>query len=40
MPPVDFKALSAADFGVPQNRERVFIVGFDKSQFKNVDFDK
>lgn len=38
---VDFKVLRAADFGVPQNRERVFIVGFDKSQFpKGFDFDK
>ena len=25
---VDFKLLNAADYGVPQNRERVFIVGF------------
>ncbi|MFJ8242528.1 DNA (cytosine-5-)-methyltransferase [Bacillus tropicus] len=25
---VDFKVLRAADFGVPQNRERVYIVGF------------
>lgn len=36
---VDYKVLRAADFGIPQNRERVFIVGFDKDYFKNVDFD-
>jgi DNA-methyltransferase (dcm) len=27
---VDYDVLRAADFGVPQNRERVYIVGFDK----------
>jgi len=37
---VDYKVLRAADFGVPQNRERIFIVGFDRDYFKNVDFDK
>lgn len=36
---VDFKVLRAADFGIPQNRERIFIVGFDKDYFKSVDFD-
>lgn len=30
---VDFKVLRAADFGVPQNRERVYIVGFNKDYF-------
>jgi DNA (cytosine-5)-methyltransferase 1 len=30
---VEFALLNAADFGVPQNRERVYIVGFDKSHF-------
>ncbi|MDE8601474.1 DNA (cytosine-5-)-methyltransferase [Marinomonas sp. RSW2] len=34
---VDFKVLRAADFGVPQNRERVFIVGFDKDYYSEVD---
>ncbi|WP_327786357.1 DNA cytosine methyltransferase, partial [Vibrio anguillarum] len=33
---VDFKVLRAADFGVPQNRERIFIVGFDKDYFGEV----
>lgn len=38
---VDFKVLRAADFGVPQNRERVFLVGFDRDYFgPNCDFDK
>lgn len=38
---VDFKVLRAGDFGVPQNRERIFIVGFDKSQFpENTNFEK
>lgn len=36
---VDYRVLRAADFGVPQNRERVYIVGFDKSAFPDVDFD-
>ena len=30
---VDFKVLKAADFGVPQNRERIYIVGFDRHRF-------
>ncbi|WNO60095.1 DNA (cytosine-5-)-methyltransferase [Rheinheimera sp. MMS21-TC3] len=30
---VDVRVLRAGDFGVPQNRERVFIVGFDKDYF-------
>ncbi|MCE7565829.1 DNA (cytosine-5-)-methyltransferase [Aliivibrio fischeri] len=37
---VDFKVLRAGDFGAPQNRERIFIIGFDKDQFPNIDFDK
>ncbi|MDE1486566.1 DNA (cytosine-5-)-methyltransferase [Xenorhabdus bovienii] len=37
---VDFKVLRAADFGVPQNRERIFIVGFNKDYFDDVDFNK
>jgi len=35
---VDFKVLRAADFGCPQNRERIFIVGFNKEKFPDVDF--
>ncbi len=30
---VDFKVLRAGDFGSPQNRERIFIVGFDKDYY-------
>lgn len=29
---VSFEVLNACNFGVPQNRERVYIVGFDRSQ--------
>jgi DNA (cytosine-5)-methyltransferase 1 len=36
---VDFKVLRAADFGAPQHRERVYIVGFDKDYFGDVNFD-
>ena len=31
---VDYKVLRAGDFGVPQNRERIFIVGFNKDYYK------
>ncbi|MDG5751061.1 DNA (cytosine-5-)-methyltransferase [Qipengyuania sp. XHP0211] len=34
---VDFKVLSATEFGVPQRRERVYIVGFDRDHYGNVD---
>src|SRR5690606_2799994 len=38
---VDFKVLKANDFGVPQKRERIYLVGFDKDQFpKGFDFEK
>ena len=37
---VDFRVLRAADFGVPQNRERVFIIGFDKDHYPGVNFDE
>ncbi len=30
---VEYKVLRAADFGIPQNRERIYIVGFDKDYF-------
>lgn len=32
------KIINASDFGVPQNRERIFIVGFNKSVFKDTNF--
>lgn len=31
---VDFKVLRAGDFGIPQNRERVFIIGFDRDHYQ------
>lgn len=37
---VDYSVLRAADFGVPQNRERIFIVGFDKDYFNIHKNDK
>ena len=36
---VDFRVLRAADFGVPQNRERIYIVGFDRNYFGDVSID-
>ncbi len=36
---VTYKVLRAADFGAPQNRERIFIIAFDRDQFPGVDFD-
>lgn len=33
---IDFKVLRAGDFGIPQNRERIFIVGFNKDYFSNL----
>ena len=32
---VDYRVLRAADFGIPQNRERIYIVGFNKDYFGN-----
>ncbi|MDR2262282.1 MAG: DNA (cytosine-5-)-methyltransferase [Enterobacter asburiae] len=36
---VDYRVLRAGDFGAPQNRERIFIVGFDRDYYRGVDFD-
>ena len=39
---VDFRVLRAADFGLPQNRERLYIVGFNRDVFElpeNFKFD-
>ena len=30
---VDFRVLRAGDFGAPQNRERIYIIGFDKDYY-------
>lgn len=37
---VDFRVLRAADFGCPQNRERIFIVGFNKDIFPDLNIDE
>ena len=38
---VTYKVLRSNDFGVPQKRERIYIVGFDKDQFPDgFDFEK
>ena len=34
---VDYRVLKAANFGVPQNRERVYIIGFDRDQVAAAD---
>nr|AAL46998.1 putative C-5 cytosine-specific DNA methylase [Bacteroides coprosuis DSM 18011] len=34
---IDFKVLNAKDFGSPQNRERIYIVGFNKNHFTKID---
>ena len=37
---VDYRVLRAADFGVPQNRERIFLIGFDRDYFgKSCSFE-
>lgn len=33
---VDFKVLSSRDFGLPQNRQRIYIVGFNKDYFDEL----
>ena len=36
---IKFKVLRSCDYGVPQNRERIYIVGFDKDFYENADFE-
>jgi DNA (cytosine-5)-methyltransferase 1 len=38
---IDYKVLKGTDFGAPQNRQRLFIVGFNKDnpRYKNGDFE-
>ncbi|MDQ7089495.1 MAG: DNA (cytosine-5-)-methyltransferase [Methylococcales bacterium] len=36
---VSYKVLRAADYGLPQNRQRIYIVGFNKDYYSKVDFD-
>ena len=35
---VFYKVLNARDFGVPQNRERIFIVGINRNKLGDIDF--
>lgn len=34
---VGYKVLNACNFGVPQNRERIYIIGFDRAQVPDAD---
>jgi DNA (cytosine-5)-methyltransferase 1 len=36
---LEYKILDSSDYGVPQKRERIYIVGFNKKKVKPVDFD-
>ena len=36
---VFYKVLRAADFGIPQNRERIFIIGYNRDYFDHIDFN-
>ncbi len=36
---LDYKVLDASNFGVPQKRERIYIVGFNKRKIKAADFN-
>jgi len=35
---VSWEVLNAIDYGVPQTRERIYIVGFDNRKIRNIDF--
>lgn len=35
---VFYKVLNTSNFGLPQNRERVYIVGFNKNEFEDITF--
>lgn len=37
---VSYTVLRAGDFGVPQNRERIYLVGFDKNTYTDIQIDK
>jgi DNA (cytosine-5)-methyltransferase 1 len=36
---LEYKILDSSDYGVPQKRERIYIVGFNKRKVKHSDFD-
>ena len=35
---VHFKVLNTSNFGLPQNRERIYIIAFNNSEFENTNF--
>lgn len=35
---VHYKVLNTSDFGLPQNRERIYMIGFDNQEFHDTDF--
>lgn len=35
---VSYKVLNTSNFGLPQNRERIYIVAFNKNEFKDIKF--
>lgn len=36
---VHYKVLRSSDYGVPQNRERIYIVGFNRDFYRSADFE-
>lgn len=34
-----FKVLNSSEFGLAQSRKRIYILGFEKNKFKNINFD-
>lgn len=34
---IDYRVLRACDYGIPQNRERIYIVGFNRKYYPNID---
>ena len=37
---VGYKVIRSSDFGIPQNRERIYIVGFDRNHYGDLDFNQ
>ena len=36
---ISYRILKATDYGLPQNRQRIYIIGFNKDYYKNINFD-